>query len=401
MVFLFLSGGTMKIFHSLKNFFFKPSKKLGLGVLLLLGIIIGIIAKVSFNAALEHSSTEEFCVSCHTMVEMQTELKQTPHWKNQFGVTAGCADCHLPHDTIPKYVRKVQALKEVYDEVTGRFSEPGSFTAARYEMAKKEWARMQANGSAECKACHRYERMDFDKMSPKAQKAMRAAAAKDQSCIDCHKGIAHHILKAPEGEENSGIDASLVASDLTAGKVYYTQIQTPIFADDAMKQEIGYLESVVPVTFVKAGQNADLVELNMWRKHKGFGRIWYNDFAKSIVDAVLTKKFMESNPKFDALETKQDQLTSITWQKVKMQVWVKKGQLASDVAPIWANAKEMFNTQCSVCHKQPDVKHFDSNTWVGVFNGMKGFTSLTPAQAKVVLRYLQTHASDAQPTESK
>ena len=56
---------------------------------------------------------------------------------------------------------------------------------------------MEANGSAECKACHRYDRMDFDKMPYKARVAMKAAAAKDQSCIDCHKGIAHHISPSP------------------------------------------------------------------------------------------------------------------------------------------------------------------------------------------------------------
>lgn len=384
----------MKIFQSLKQFFFKPSKKLGLGILLVLGAILGIVAKVGFDETLHQTSTEEFCVSCHTMVDNQTELKQTAHWKNQFGVTADCAACHLPHEAIPKYMRKIQALKEIYAEVTGKFDEPGSFDAARYEMAQREWARMSANGSAECKTCHRYDRMDFDKMSPKARNAMKGAAERDQSCIDCHKGIAHHLPTPPAGED-SGLDPNLVASSLNANQMYYTQIQTPIFADESLKDEIGYLEGLAPVTYLKSGKGADLVELTMWRKEKGYGRILYNDFAKSITDGVLTKTFMEKDPKFDGLETKQDPLTGIKWQKIKLQVWVKQGRLTADIAPIWANAKEMFDTSCSVCHKQPDIKHFDSNTWVGVFNGMKGFTSLTPPQAKQVLRYLQMHASDA------
>ncbi len=391
----------MKIFQHLKSFFFKPSKKLGLGVLLVLGAVAGIVGKVGFDETLHETGKEEFCVGCHTMVGMQEELKQTKHWKNQFGVTADCSACHLPHDTVQKYMRKVVALKEVYDEVTGRFDEPGSFEAVRYELAQKEWKRMSANGSAECKACHRYERMDFDSMSPKARKQMKAAAEKDQSCIDCHKGIAHHIPKAPEGEANSGIDPNLVASTLDADKVYYTQIQTPIYADEATKEEIGYLEGVAPVKFIKVGDNADLVELDMWRKAKGYGRIWYNDFAKSITDAVLTKAFMEKEPKFETLESREDPMTGIEWQKVKMQVWVKKGQLASDVVPIWEHAKELYDAQCSTCHKQPDIKHFDSNTWVGVFKGMVGFTNLDSTQAKQVLRYLQTHASDAPQQEAK
>ncbi len=383
----------MKIYQSLKKFLFKPSTKYGLGILLIVGAIVGIAGKAVFDETLHQTSKEEFCVSCHTMESNKESLMQTPHGHNQYGVTADCAACHLPHDTIPKYMRKIQALKEVYQTVIGAYDEPGAFDRERYRMAQNEWKRMSANGSAECKACHKYERMDFDKMSYKARVAMEAAAKRDQSCIDCHKGIAHPIPQ-PSEAENNGLDPNLVASSLQTNQTYYTQVQTPIFIDEDLKTEIGYLEGLAPVIFVKSGSNADLIELNMWRKEKGFGRIWYNDFAKSIVDAVLSKEFMQSNPKIESIETKVDELTGITWQKVKMQVWVKKGQMTADLTPIWTNAKEMFTTSCSVCHKQPDIKHFDSNTWVGVFNGMKGFTNLTPEQAKQVLRYLQMHASD-------
>lgn len=385
----------MKIFQSVKNFFFKPSTKLGLGVLLVLGAIGGVVAKVGFDETLHRTSTEEFCVSCHSMEGVQAELKETAHWKNEHGVAAQCADCHLPHDTIPKYMRKIQALKEVYAEATGKYDEEGSFEKHRYEMAKREWDRMSANGSAECKACHSYERMDFDKMSQEARDRMMPAAEKNQSCIDCHKGIAHHMPKAPEG----GIDPNLVASSVSAGKTYYTAAKTPLFADEALTQEIGYLENTVPVQVLDSKPNAQLVELAMWHKVKGYGRIWYHDFAKSITDAVLTKEFMQSEPQLEKGESREDELTGIMWQQVKMTAWVPAGRLSDNLEPLWAKAENLYNTACSVCHKQPDVKHFDSNTWVGVFNGMKGFTSLTETEAKQVLRYLQMHASDAK--ESK
>ncbi len=35
--------------------------------------------------------------------------------------------------------------------------------------------------------------MKWDEMSALAQKQMKQAAEKDQSCIDCHKGIAHKL----------------------------------------------------------------------------------------------------------------------------------------------------------------------------------------------------------------
>ena len=121
------------------------------------------------------------------------ELKQTVHWSNNSGVRASCPDCHLPHDKTAKYARKMQASREVLAELSGKYNEEGSFEEHRAEMAEREWARFAANGSKECKNCHSYDRMNFEKMSKAAQKAMKPAAERNQSCVDCHKGIAHHL----------------------------------------------------------------------------------------------------------------------------------------------------------------------------------------------------------------
>lgn len=83
--------------------------------------------------------------------------------------------------------------------------------------------------------------------------------------------------------------------------------------------------------------------------------------------------------------------------KVKLQVWIERSQLIEDIDSLWAKAEETYKTQCSTCHKQPDVKHFDSNTWIGLFNGMVGFTNIDQQTGKRVLRYLQMHSSDFEP----
>ncbi|STY60129.1 Cytochrome c-type protein TorC [Mannheimia haemolytica] len=81
---------------------------------------------------------------------------------------------------------------------------------------------------------------------------------------------------------------------------------------------------------------------------------------------------------------------------MKLQAWIGKAQLLDDVTPIWANAENQYKTQCSTCHRQPDVAHFDSNSWIGLFNGMVGFTNMDKQTGKEVLRYLQMHASDSE-----
>ena len=350
---------------------------------------------------MDATSTEEFCVSCHSMETPLEELKQTVHWSNSSGVRATCPDCHLPHDKTAKYARKMQASREVLAELSGKYNEEGSFEEHRAEMAEREWARFAANGSKECKNCHSYDRMNFEKMSKAAQKAMKPAAERNQSCVDCHKGIAHHLPAKKADAGNTSKFEAFVVSDIKPSQQYYAKAIVPLFADEALTQNIGHLETGAPVNAVKSTDKGDLVELVMWRKDKGFGRIWYNQFGKNITDAVLTKEFMQSEPQYTVLETKEDPLTGLTWQKVKLPVWIAKNQLISDVNTVWEAAENVYKTQCSTCHRQPHVDHFDSNTWIGLFKGMVGFTNIDDSTSKEVLRYLQLHASDTAPNKEE
>ena len=385
----------------IKSFFLKPSNRIGLGVLVTLGFIAGAIAWQQFNNVMDATSTEEFCVSCHSMETPLEELKQTVHWSNNSGVRATCPDCHLPHDKTPKYARKMQASREVLAELSGKYNEEGSFEEHRAEMAEREWARFSANGSKECKNCHSYDRMNFEKMSKAAQKAMKPAAERNQSCVDCHKGIAHHLPAKKADTGNTSKFEAFVVSDIKPSQQYYAKAIVPLFADESLTQNIGHLETAAPVSAVKSTDKGDLVELVMWRKDKGFGRIWYNQFGKNITDAVLTKEFMQSEPQYTVLETKEDPLTGLTWQKVKLPVWIAKNQLISDVNTVWETAENVYKTQCSTCHRQPQVAHFDSNTWIGLFKGMVGFTNIDDSTSKEVLRYLQLHASDTAPNKEE
>lgn len=385
----------------IKSFFLKPSNRIGLGVLVTLGFIAGAIAWQQFNNVMDATSTEEFCVSCHSMETPLEELKQTVHWSNNSGVRATCPDCHLPHDKTAKYARKMQASREVLAELSGKYNEEGSFEEHRAEMAEREWARFAANGSKECKNCHSYDRMNFEKMSKAAQKAMKPAAERNQSCVDCHKGIAHHLPAKKADTGNTSKFEAFVVSDIKPSQQYYAKAIVPLFADESLTQNIGHLETAAPVNAVKSTDKGDLVELVMWRKDKGFGRIWYNQFGKNITDAVLTKEFMQSEPQYTVLETKEDPLTGLTWQKVKLPVWIAKNQLISDVNTVWETAENVYKTQCSTCHRQPQVAHFDSNTWIGLFKGMVGFTNIDDSTSKEVLRYLQLHASDTAPNKEE
>ncbi|MDI3470221.1 MAG: Cytochrome c-type protein NapC [Pseudolabrys sp.] len=173
----------------------RPSAIFSLGVLVLSGFVAGIIFWGGFNTALELTNTEAFCVSCHEMRDnVFQELKTTVHYTNRSGVRARCPDCHVPHNWTDKIARKMQASKEVWGKIFGTINTREKFLDHRLILAEHEWARMKANDSLECRNCHSAESMDITRQSPRAAEAhQRFLFTGEKTCIDCHKGIAHHL----------------------------------------------------------------------------------------------------------------------------------------------------------------------------------------------------------------
>lgn len=172
-----------------------PAVHLSLGFLTLGGFIAGVIFWGGFNTALEITNTEEFCVGCHEMQDnVFEELKTTIHYNNRSGVRATCPDCHVPHNWTSKIARKMQASKEVWGKIFGTIDTREKFLDMRLTLAQHEWARLKANDSLECRNCHDYDSMDLTRQGGRAAKIHSTyLATGEATCIDCHKGIAHHL----------------------------------------------------------------------------------------------------------------------------------------------------------------------------------------------------------------
>lgn len=156
----------------------------------------GIIFWGGFNTAMEATNTLTFCISCHEMRDnVFQEYKQTIHYKNPFGVRAICSDCHVPHPWIYKIKRKIQASNEILHKILGTVDTREKFLAHRQELAEHVWKTMKETDSRECRNCHSFEAMDLTKQDPAASKKHTDDYIKStgKTCIDCHKGIAHHM----------------------------------------------------------------------------------------------------------------------------------------------------------------------------------------------------------------
>lgn len=172
----------------------RPSARWSLGGLLLTGLVGGIILWGGFNTAVELTNREGFCIGCHEMRDnVYAEYRDTVHYSNRTGVRAVCADCHVPREWGPKIVRKIRATHELWGKITGTIDTPEKFEARRLELARREWRRMLANDSLECRNCHGLESMDPARQATRSARAHERARTDGITCIACHQGIAHRL----------------------------------------------------------------------------------------------------------------------------------------------------------------------------------------------------------------
>ena len=163
----------------------------------------GIVFWGGFNTAMEATNTMTFCTSCHEMRDtVYAEYRTTVHSQNRSGVRATCSDCHVPDPWIHKMVRKVEATNELYHKVMGTIDTPEKFEARRLRLATKVWNAMKTTDSRECRNCHNYESMAPENQRPRARQQHMNAMEIGQTCIDCHKGIAHKNVRDKLADED-------------------------------------------------------------------------------------------------------------------------------------------------------------------------------------------------------
>ena len=130
---------------------------------LVAGLFIG---STGFASFVQHTSSLDFCTSCHEMKDsVYEEYKKTTHYSNKSGVRAVCSDCHVPHVWQDVIVRKIAAVKDVYHHLLGTIDTTEKFDARRLQMAQHVWDRMKANGSKECRNCHAFDAMVLENQS--------------------------------------------------------------------------------------------------------------------------------------------------------------------------------------------------------------------------------------------
>jgi cytochrome c-type protein NapC len=176
------------------TFFRQPSSRYSVGFITVTSVIFGILLWGGFNWSLEVTNTEEFCVSCHEMeAYVYQEYQDTIHYNNRTGVRATCPDCHVPKEWAYKMVRKIRASNELWHKALGSINTPEKFEAKRLVMAQHVWKSMEQTDSRECRNCHDFNSMDYFEQGRRGVEAHITGFDEGETCIDCHKGIAHSL----------------------------------------------------------------------------------------------------------------------------------------------------------------------------------------------------------------
>jgi cytochrome c-type protein NapC len=79
-------------------------------------------------------------------------------------------------------------------------------------MAERVWASMKATDSRECRSCHHFATMALESQDRSAARKHQAAAEKGDTCIDCHKGVAHTLPAGMESEDDATPDAAALSA---------------------------------------------------------------------------------------------------------------------------------------------------------------------------------------------
>jgi trimethylamine-N-oxide reductase cytochrome c-type subunit TorC len=358
----------------------------------LLGMMAGVIAWGGFNTVMEATNSMSFCVSCHEMRDnVAVEYQNSPHFQNPSGVRATCPDCHVPRDWTHKLVRKVQASGELFHWALGSIDTPEKFEAKRHDLAVREWDRMRANDSRECRNCHSFDAMAFHKQSIKAARTMRDAAKAGKTCIDCHKGVAH---KMPDVTANhrrmfASLSAEAARIGLSPGDTVIALENRPIHSEPG--GEAGGELSAGNAVRVLAVEGAFAkIAFAGWQR-EGTESALYGRQGKRIVLASLDEAAMA---RLEAVGSVEDADTGQTWTEMRLEAWVPATGFLRDVKPLWDYAARMYQDNCTLCHVLPRPDSYTVNAWVGHFNAMKRLTPLTEQEAGTLLTYLQTKARD-------
>ncbi len=177
---------------------FKPSATLSIFTLLVIGAVIGAVAFWGGQWSLHATSTDDFCMTCHSNHSLRDEVLESPHGNNRMGIVVQCQDCHLPNESFAYLRKKIAVSPDLFRFImTPDFNTQEWLDETRREQADLALSYLRSIDSSTCSDCH--SRV-YDDPPPETMSRMavgmhtmnkRRAPEDRETCVDCHVGIVH------------------------------------------------------------------------------------------------------------------------------------------------------------------------------------------------------------------
>ena len=347
---------------------------------------IGAAALWGTQFIMHKTSSQEFCISCHSMSQPKEEWESSSHFSNAKGIRAECADCHVPQEGWHYVKAKFIALKDVWYEIQGKLDSKEKYETHRAELAQMVWDDMKASNSETCRSCHSFDAMELSQQSKLAKQTHTEAQSNNQTCIDCHKGIVHFL---PDVHADKAAEKSAGGSDnsIASGSPIYATAMTT--AQGEQGGEIRLMPFAELANWQDKGDKLTGV-LHGWQQI-GAESVLYLDLGKRITVALVDE---DARNNAQVLQTKHDEVTDSEWKEVNFAVSVAKEKMSSDLAALNQYGNNLNQTNCSGCHAAIAADHYTANQWIGVVNSMKDRTSMTKDDVRALTIYLQRNAKD-------
>ncbi|MEF2074773.1 NapC/NirT family cytochrome c, partial [Consotaella aegiceratis] len=233
---------------------------------------------------------------------------------------------------------------------------------------------------------------DFDKQKPEAAKQMQTAMQNGDTCISCHKGIAHKMPDMSAGYKAMLNDIKADAGSDTGDEVYAIATM-PLYADqpsdDAGKGD-GNLMPLAKVKVLERSGDWAKVSIDGWAQD-GVERLLVTAMGRRIFEATLSPDMAQS---LQVLQTTVDPDTDLTWHEASIEAWTKADNLTDDAAGLNDYGTELKSAACGACHATPPSDHYLANQWIGIVKEMKGYTALSAEEVRILQSFIQLHAKD-------
>ncbi|MEW8221595.1 MAG: NapC/NirT family cytochrome c [Candidatus Thiodiazotropha taylori] len=348
------------------------------------GIFAGIILWGGFNTFMEYTNSYEFCTSCHEMNVVQGEYEQSAHAHNPSGVPAICSDCHVPRPWGAKLVRKIQATKELYHWALGTIDTPEKFEVYRLQLAQNVWSTMEQSDSRECRNCHTNETMLTEKQTSLAQKMHKKLLSGEQTCINCHKGVAHKLPNMAKlyAEMEAEYLAEAQSAQLGDQAVVLPH-EVAMTASPGGDDPLATLYGGTPLAVVK--QEGDWVQVSSEGWDREEGSQIFIDFNRAV---KLAKMSFDGMDQVEKIESKLEPEYELTWNRIKLTGWVPRTALGPNEERYWEYVTDLYELDCNLCHKTYPRDKWIMFDWRNNLKEMRRYTKLSQEQLQLVSNWV-------------